>query len=102
MVLLAGCKIPQGMGLVPLFQAEERKGEGEGAALRSLLSSPNLAWWVDGMLDPALVSLPEITAFSLLMLPPGPKLTSKAEMQTAARLLALTDTGMHWGLQESS
>lgn len=92
----------QGMGLVPLFQVEERKGKGEVTVLRSLLSSPNLACWGDGMLDPALVSLPEITAFSLLMLPPStPKLTSKAEMQTASRLLPLTDLGTHWGLQES-
>lgn len=102
MALLAGCKIPQGMGLEPLFQAEERKWEGEGTELRSLLSSPNLTWWAHGLLDPALVSLPEITAFSLLMLPLAPKLTSKAEMQTAARLLVLTDPGMLWGLQESS
>lgn len=63
----------QGMGLVPLFQAEERKGKGEVTVLRSLLSSPNLACWVNGMLDPALVSLPEITAFSRLMLPPAPQ-----------------------------
>ena len=76
-------------------------GKEEGTALRSLLSSPNLACWVDGMLDPTPVSPPKITAFNLLMLPPAPKLTSKAEMQTASRLLALTDLGTHWGLQES-
>lgn len=89
------------MGLAPLFQVVEKKGEGEGTSLGSLLSSPSPACW-----GPCHARRCSSLQILLKLLPSADathstKVHLEGKMQTAARSMGLPNSEMQWGLQES-